>query len=610
MPGIAGIFSAAPTTQIDLERMASCMLHESWYRAGNYSAPELGCHIAWTSHGGTHDEPKPTWNDTGDVCLVFSGEDFSDPRRSVPPAHAQSRKSADAPTLKYLLDAYEERGLSFIKHINGWFSGVLIDLRRRVAVLFNDRYGVSRIYWKQTENGLYFASEAKALLRLFPGSRSLDPAAVAESFSFGCVLRDKTLFNGLALMPPASLWTFGGSTKVNKETYFRPSEWEEQRTLDSDSFYNELRETVSRIMPLYLRGPERSAMSLTGGLDGRMIMSWADCAPGELPCYSFGGPIRDCQDVRIARQIAMQCGQSHTTLAVGGDCLSKFPDLAARTVYLSDGSMDVSGAVELFVNRLARKIAPVRITGNYGSEVLRGNVAFRPRQLTENMFEPEFCNHIRAAEDNYRSERQVRDLSFVAFKQVPWHHTARLSVEQSQLKLRSPYLDNDFVKLMYRAPESLLHSNDPSLRLIHDGNPALGKIPTDRGLIYGNSSLVSWHRKITQKLTAKAEYAFDYGMPQSLAHTVSLLEPLGIERIFLGRHKFCHFRKWYASELSPFVRETLLDSRSRERSFFRPGVLEKIVNAHLTGRGNYTLELHRALTLELTQSELFDRWRG
>ena len=38
-------------------------------------------------------------------------------------------------------------------------------------------------------------------------------------------------------------------------------------------------------------------MSLTGGLDTRMIMAWQKSPPRSLPCYSFGGMFRDCQDV-------------------------------------------------------------------------------------------------------------------------------------------------------------------------------------------------------------------------------------------------------------------------------------------------------------------------
>ncbi len=218
-------------------------------------------------------------------------------------------------------------------------------------------------------------------------------------------------------------------------------------------------------------------------------------ARGALPCYTFGGAYRACADLKIARRIAMLCGQSHRTIAVGADFLTKFPSLAERAVFLSDGAMDVTGAVELYANRIARQIAPVRLTGNYGSEIFRGNVAFRPKKLTEALLEPEFAQSVRTAVATYQAERNGHSLSFIAFKQLPWHHYARLAIEQSQLTLRSPYLDNDLVALMYRAPCELLSSTEPSLRLIHEGNPLLTKLPTDRGLVYSETPIIG---KISQ----------------------------------------------------------------------------------------------------------------
>ena len=502
---------------------------------------------------------------------------------------------------------YEAQGVGFLRKLNGWVSGLLIDLRQNIAILFNDRYGLNRIYWRQTDRGLYFSSEAKALLAVFPDSRRLDDDAVAEMFSVGCVLQDRTLFPGLALLPPASQWTVDAGGEIDRQRYFTPAEWEAQTTLDEESFYAELKDSFAGLLPRYFRGPERVGMSLTGGLDGRMVMAWARQANQALPCYSFGGIYRDCADVRIARQVAEHCGQPHTTIGVGQEFLRQFEVLAPRSVYLSDGTMDVSGAVELYVNRLARDIAPIRMTGNYGSEVVRANVAFRPRSWPRDLFEPEFFARIEQAAETYRLERNVPDLTFVAFKQVPWHHYARLSVEQSQLTLRSPFLDNDLVALMYRAPVALRSSTDLSLRLIHDGDADLARMPTDRGLVYGRHTIGNRTRNLLQEFTAKAEYAYDYGMPQWLAKVDRVLAPFALERLFLGRHKFYHFRTWYRHQLAPYVQQVLLDPRTLGRSYLRPDKLRRMVSDHVAGRGNHTLEIHRALTLELTHRELLDR---
>lgn len=605
MPGIAGIIAKAGVEQTDIARMTRCMLHEPSYVSGTYAHPALGVHVGWVGHGGSFADCMPLWNERRDVCLVFSGEDFigaDEVRRLC--GQQIDVKGANA---SYLLTLYEAVGLQFIEKLNGWFSGLLIDLRKNVVVLFNDRYGLGRIYFHEGPDRFYFASEAKALLEILPGLRRLDLRGVAETFSCGSVLQDRTLFDGVSLLPGASRWSFAPNGHISKQAYFDRQSWEDQPLLDKAAFCDELTATFERITPNYLGRSSSVAMSITGGLDGRMIMAWANASPGALPCYTFGGPYRTCADVTIGRRIAQISRQSHQTIAVGADALAAFPSLAEKAVFVSDGTMDVTGAVELYVNRAAREIAPVRLTGNYGSEIVRGNVAFRPRKFTESLLEPDFAQLVRDSDATYQAERDCHPVSFIAFKQVPWHHYSRLAVEQSLLTVRSPFLDNDLVALMYRAPRELVSSSEPSLRLIHQGNPLLGSLATDRGLVHGDTSLAGDLRRRWIEFTVKAEYAYDYGMPQRLAQIDHILAPLHLERLFLGRHKFYHFRVWYRDQLAHYVKEVLLDPRTLERPYFRGSVLKDMVQAHTQGRQNWTLEIQRALTLELLQRQLIER---
>ena len=606
MPGITGIISKAGIEHADVERMTRCMVHEPSYVSGTYANKDVGLCIGWVIHGGSFSDCMPLWNERRDVCLIFSGEDFMGTDEIL--RNGGRGRDVGSGSASYLIALYEAIGLRFIEKLNGWFSGLLVDLRRRVAVLFNDRYGLSRIYYHEDPERFYFSSEAKSLLGVLPGLRRLDLRGVAETFACGSVLQDRTLFSGISLLPGGSRWSFASNGTISKERYFSPETWERQPTLGNVDFYDQLKETFARILPKYLGGGNSVAMSLTGGLDGRMIMAWANPSPGALPCYTFGGAYRECADVGIARRIAILCRQSHQTIDVGSDFLTEFPRLADKAVFVSDGAMDVTGAVELYTNQIARQIAPVRLTGNYGSEIVRGNVAFRPGKLSEALLKPEFAQLVRNAGATYRAERNGHPLSFIAFKQVPWHHYSRLAIEQSQLTVRSPYLDNDLVSLMYRAPPELLPSKEPSLRLIYEGSPHVAKVPTDRGLVYRQAPIIGKIRNLSAEFTVKAEYAYDYGMPQWLAGIDHVLAPLHLERMFLGRHKFYHFRVWYRDQLSQYLKDILLDSRTRQRSYLQWDVLERMVNAHTKGWRNWTQEIHRALTLELLQRQLIERW--
>ena len=108
----------------------------------------------------------------------------------------------------WLVHLYEEEGDRFFEKLNGLFSGLLIDKRQAKAFLFNDRYGVERIYWHETKDAIFFASEAKALLRILPEQRAFDEEGVAQFLTFGCTLGGRTLFRGVHLLPGGSVWSF------------------------------------------------------------------------------------------------------------------------------------------------------------------------------------------------------------------------------------------------------------------------------------------------------------------------------------------------------------------------------------------------------------------
>jgi asparagine synthase (glutamine-hydrolysing) len=305
--------------------------------------------------------------------------------------------------------------------------------------------------------------------------------------------------------------------------------------------------------------------------------------------------------------VAEASGQTHQILPMGGkDFFKEFTVLAAKSVYLSDGTMDVTGAAELYMNRLAREIAPVRLTGNYGSEILRQHVAFRPGKQAVPGLHASVTALLPQAAETYAGETRGNRLSFIAFKQVPWHHYARSSVERSQLMVRSPFLDNDLVSLAFQAPPEATGDLDILLRLVSKGAPALGKIPTDRGLTWPSGSLINRIKRSYHEFMAKAEYAYDYGMPQKLARFDHAFSALHLERLFLGRQKFCHFRVWYRDHLAAALKEVLLDHRSSSRWFFDHSVLEKTVNSHVNGKTNHTIGLHKLLSLELLCRGLID----
>lgn len=598
MPGIVGLITRMPRkrAEAELRAMIDSMSHETFYVTDTWIDEALGVYVGSIARRGSFSQGMPVRNESGNVVLVFAGEEFTEAKAGKTSGQRGQRSSG--PAASYLVDLYEE-DLSFPAGLNGKFHGILADRNLGRVTLFNDRYGMQRLYCHESDEGFYFAAEAKAILAVHRQLRSIDSRGFGEFISCGAVLENRTLFSRIELLPPASAWIFRSGILESKGKYFQPATWEEQELLDSGSFYRELREVFGRRLPRYFDGAEQIAMSLTGGLDTRMIMAWQRAEPGTLPCYTFGGMYHECQDVTISRRVADVCKQTHHVIPVGNEFLTRFPHYAERATYLSDGCVDVSLSPDLYVSERARQIGTIRMTGNYGGEILRGVRAFRPTALLQGLFAADVLPYIRRAERTYSEVLVGHPVSFAVFRQAPWHHYGPLALEQTQLFVRSPYLDNDFVRTIFRAPRSVFSSNELSLQLIGDGNKELLKVPTDRGLAGTRQGTHAHLSRALLEFQFKAEYAYDMGMPQTVARIDHIFSMLHLERLFLGRHKAFHFRVWYRDMLAAYVQEILLDSRSLNRPYIDRKQLEAVVKGHIRGDRNYTNEIHKALTLEL-----------
>ncbi len=609
MPGIFGLITNRPAAaaRAEVEAMCRVLVHEQFYRSGLWVDAGLGVYAGWVAREGSFADGMPLRNETGDVTLLVGGEEYPEPGLRAELRRRGHAVSGDGPD--YLVHRIEEEP-DFPRRLNGRLHGLAVDRRTQTTLLFNDRFGLQPVYFHQAKDGFYFACEAKAILAVRPELRAFDPRALGEFISCGCALEGRTLFPGINALPPGSAWRFRAGKLIEKGSYFQPREWEEQEPLGEEEYYRQLRDAFAAALPNYFQGPEKIGVSLTGGWDTRVIMAQACtahagqpplAAPGTLPCYTYGSAYRDNQDVKLARRVAAICGQSHQVIPVDDTFLSHFRHYAERTMYLTEGGVDTRRVPDLYVSEQACRIAPVRMVGTYGSEIINRAVMFKPHAPEPGVFAPEAMAHVAAAVETYRRAREGNAAGFVAFRQSPWHHYGVLGLEQTQLAIRSPFLDNVVAQIAFRAPDS---DFDPRPRLAADASPALARLRTDRGI--GGQGFFAAIQRAYLEFTFKAEYAYDYGMPQWVAAADRFLAPLHLERLWLGRHKVYHFRIWFRTVLADYVREILLDPRSLARPYLRRAAVEQIVRRHVKGDRNYTDEIHRLLSLELLHRALVD----
>ena len=207
MPGVVGLISKMRCEQaeVQLRQMTEAIRHETFYNSGTWADPDQGVYVGWAARQGSFADSMPLHNEDGEVTLIFSGEEFPEP--SVIARLKEHGHTFESTGSSYLAHRYEDE-CDFPKGLNGRFHGLVADRTRGRVLLFNDRYGLQRLYYHEAKDAVYFASEAKAILEVRPELRTVDRRGLAEFIACGCVLENRSLFSGIHVFPPGAMWTF------------------------------------------------------------------------------------------------------------------------------------------------------------------------------------------------------------------------------------------------------------------------------------------------------------------------------------------------------------------------------------------------------------------
>lgn len=163
MPGIVGLITKQPRSEAEpqLLKMVATLQHESFYTTGTLVDERLGIYLGWAVRKNSFADGMPLVSEKGDISLVFSGEDFPAPGTALRLKERGHTFAADGPS--YLVHLYEDDP-AFPAGLNGRFHGLLIDRNRDTATLFNDRYGMHRVYYHESKGTFFFAAEQKRFL--------------------------------------------------------------------------------------------------------------------------------------------------------------------------------------------------------------------------------------------------------------------------------------------------------------------------------------------------------------------------------------------------------------------------------------------------------------
>ena len=555
--------------------------------------------------------PQPMRDTGAGLTLVFNGEiyNFRELRRALELAGLRCERDSDT---EVLLRGYELWGHDVVHRLRGMFAFAVWDERDESLFLARDRFGEKPLFIAARGDGLFFASEIKALLCVPGLDAGVDLEAVSSYFAYRYAPGPATLFTGVRKLPPgtALVWRRGVAEQrrywTAPDRAARDSAAHDGARRRSAGAVGEFRARLTEAVQLTMISDVPFGAFLSGGLDSSVIVALMSRLGGQVKTFTAGFA-DGTNELPYAAAVAREFGTDHHEIVVShADVAARLASLVAKRDAPVSEPSDV--ALHLLATAAARSVKMV-LTGEGSDEVLGGypkHVAecFAPavqwvpasvRRLLEPLVRalPYRFRRFKTAAASFRvgdrRERYVRwfgaldgaELTRLTALGAPRHdwHAPPFDAEPGASALRQVLYFDQTSWL----PDNLLERAD---RMTMAASIEARVPYLDHELAEFVSGLPDhWRvRGLTGKRILRAAAA------ELLPRTI-------IDRPKVG------FRvpvdEWFRGPLREYLLDHLRGGASLTRGYYDGRALDALVDEHLTGRQNHDKLLWMLLNLEI-----------
>jgi len=323
---------------------------------------------------------QPMRDDEAGLVLIFNGEIYNFRELRGELAQCGHTFARDSDT-EVLLRGYRQWGDKVVHRLRGQFAFAIWDAPRERLLLARDRFGEKPLFIRETPEGIWFASEIKALL-CAPGPKpAVDHSAVWDYLVYRYVPAPRTLLAGIRKLMPGSyaLWERGAFTESR---YWSPPDrraraQQAQNGRESAADANGGAGVVDAFLGQLDAAVESQMVSdvpfgafLSGGLDSSMIVALMTRHCEQVKTFSVGFGDPRYSELPYAAAIAKQFGTAHHELVVSDrDMVALLPKLIAfRDAPVSEPS-DIP--IHMLACEAAKSVKMV-LTGEGSDEILGG----------------------------------------------------------------------------------------------------------------------------------------------------------------------------------------------------------------------------------------------
>ncbi len=368
MCGICGYYHRGAQTpdQNLLEQMNSTLIHRGPDSEGYFVDPPVGLAMRRLAVIDLKSGAQPMFNEDKTVVTVFNGEiyNFQDLRADLQKRGHVFSTSSDT---EVIVHGYEEWGDEMLERFNAMFALALWDGKNKRLLLARDHMGQKPLLWHESHQGLFWASEAKALLKVPSVSREIRPEAVHHYLTLQYVPDPLHIYRDLQKLPAAHKLVIENNTR-------KISRWWKLRfipklSLSQQDAETELREKAARVVKRCMISDVPLGLFLSGGIDSSVLASIM-AESGRLKTYSIGFEEPGYSEAPFARIAARHFGTEHQEFTfTSANLLSTLECLGD----VWDEPLADPACLPLYeLARQARSSVTVAITGDGGDETMAG----------------------------------------------------------------------------------------------------------------------------------------------------------------------------------------------------------------------------------------------
>ena len=324
---------------------------------------------------------QPFFSPSNRYVLIYNGEIYNAPelRNHLESKGFPFRTHCDTEVIAVLADA---TGFDFVNDLEGIFAFGLWDREGKQLLLARDGIGVKPLIYRIENDGIFFASEAKALYAHPELSWSIDPRALHHYLGLNYIPEDYTIYKEARKLLPGQILTWNCG-RVKKKIFWSPPSEPLMKTPSKGEIGERVRSLVAQSVKGQLQSDVPLGVFLSSGIDSAVVlMNSSKLADPPPTAFCVGFHEQSFDERPGARETADIAGARLTEFILEPD----LHDLIPRMAEHFDEPFADSSAVPVWeLCRRSTEHITVALSGEGGDEVFCGYLPYQAHLLAMTM---------------------------------------------------------------------------------------------------------------------------------------------------------------------------------------------------------------------------------